>query len=157
MPGSYSIDLRERVLAACEAGEGSQGEIARRFRIGERTVSAWLRAAREGRRGPKPHGGGRPPVGGRAETLAALVAERNDATLADYAEQLAARTGVRRSLAAVCRALMALGLVRKKSRFMRPSRIARMSSGRGTPGGPSWPASTHVGSSSSMRVGSIPG
>jgi transposase len=157
MPGSYSIDLRERVLAACEAGEGSQGEIARRFRIGERTVSAWLRAAREGRRGPKPHGGGRPPVGGRAATLAELVAERNDASLAAYAEQLAARTGVRRSLAAVCRALTALGLVRKKSRFMRPSRIARMSSGRGTPGGPSWPASTHVGLSSSMRVGSIPG
>jgi transposase len=157
MPGSYSIDLRERVLGACEAGEGSQGEIARRFRIGARTVSAWLRAAREGRRRPKPHGGGRPPVGGRAETLAELVAARNDATLAAYAEQLAERTGVRRSLAAVCRALKALGLVRKKSRFMRPSRIARMSPGRGTPGGPSWPASTHVGWSSSMRVGSIHG
>jgi transposase len=36
MPGSSSIDLRERVLAAYEAGEGSQGEIARRFRVGGR-------------------------------------------------------------------------------------------------------------------------
>ena len=157
MPSSYSTDLRERVLGACEAGEGSQGEIARRFRIGERTVSAWLRAAREGRRRPKRHGGGRPPVGGQAGTLAELVAARNDATLAEYAEQLAERTGVRRSLAAVCRALKALGLVRKKSRFVRPSRIARMSSGRGTPGGPSWPASTCAASSSSTRAASIHG
>jgi transposase-like protein len=31
MPRAYSTDLRERVLAACEAGEGSQAEVARRF------------------------------------------------------------------------------------------------------------------------------
>lgn len=54
MPRACSPDLRERVLAACEAGEGSQAEVARRFRVGERTLSRWLRVARtEGRRGPK--------------------------------------------------------------------------------------------------------
>ena len=47
--------------------------------------------------------------------LAGLVDEQNDATLAEYAERLAVRTGVRRSLAAVCRVLKALGLVRKKA------------------------------------------
>ena len=53
MPRAYSPDLRERVLAAYEAGEGSQAEIADRFRIGERTLSRGLKAARsEGRRGP---------------------------------------------------------------------------------------------------------
>src|SRR3954462_284387 len=65
MPRAYSIDLRERVLAACEAGEGSQARIAERYRVGERTLSGWLKAAREeGRRAPKPLGGGPKPVGG---------------------------------------------------------------------------------------------
>jgi len=34
------------------------------------------------------------------------VAERNDATLAEYADRLAERTGVRRSASALCRALV---------------------------------------------------
>ena len=48
MPRAYSTDLRERALDAYEGGEGSQSEVARRYRIGERTLSAWLRTAREG-------------------------------------------------------------------------------------------------------------
>jgi transposase len=92
MPRAYSTDLRERALAACEAGEGRQSEIARAYRIGERTLSGWLKLAREeGRRSPKPRRGGTRPVGGEAGTLAALVAERNDATLAEYADRLAER------------------------------------------------------------------
>ena len=157
MPRACSTDLRERVLAAYEAGEGSQAEMARRFRISERTVSRWLRAARvEGRREPKAPGHQRAPLGGQAAALAELVAEQNDATLAEYAWRLTARTGVRRSLAAVCRALKALGLVRKNRRFGLPSRIGRMLPGRAQPGVPSWPGSTRVGSSSSTRVGSTP-
>src|SRR4051794_15445205 len=154
MPRAYSIDLRERVLAAGEAGEGSQARIAERYRVGERTLSGWLKAAREeGRRAPEPLGGGPKPVGGEAAMLAALVAERNDATLAEYADLLADRTGVRRSPSALCRALRALGLVRKKRHPRPPSGIARpprSASGRrragsgprrGGPGAPSWPAS----------------
>jgi transposase len=92
MPRAYSTDLRERALAACEAGEGRQSEIARAYRIGERTLSGWLKLAREeGRRSPKPRRGGTRPVGGEAGTLAAPVAERNDATLAEYADRLAER------------------------------------------------------------------
>ena len=142
MPRAYSTDLRERALAAYEAGEGRQSEIARLYRIGERTLSAWLRTAREeGRRAPRPPRGGRPPVGGEAATLACLVAERNDATLAEYADLLADRTGVRRSPSALCRALKALGLVRKKRRSGPPSRTGRTWPRRGGPGAPSWPAS----------------
>ena len=157
MPRACSADLRDRVLAAYEAGEGSQAEMARRFRIGERTVSRWLRAARvEGRREPTAPGHRRPLLGGQAATLAELVAEQNDATLAAYAERLTARTGVRRSLAAVCRALKAMGLVRKKRRFGLPSRIGRMLPGHAQPGVPSWPGSTRAGSSSLTRAGSTP-
>ena|SRR5688572_5573169 len=77
MPRAYSPDLRERVLAACEAGEGSQAEIARRFRVGERTLQRWLQAARgEGRRGPKVPARSRGLVGGAVAALARLVDER---------------------------------------------------------------------------------
>src|SRR4051812_39181551 len=100
MPRAYSTDLRERALAAYE---GRQSEIARLYRIGERTLSGWLRTAREeGRRSPKPRRGGRAPLGGEREALAGLVAERNDATLAEYADLLAERAGVRRSASALC-------------------------------------------------------
>ena len=157
MPRAYSPDLRERALAACEAGEGSQAEIARRFRIGERTLQHWLQAARrEGRRRPKVPARSRGLVGGETSALAELVGEQNDATLAEYAEGLAARTGVRRSLAAVCRALKSLGLVRKKRHSARPSRTGRMSPRPGRRGVPSWPGSTRPASPSSMRPGSIP-
>ena len=143
MPRAYSTDLRERALAACEAGEGRQSGIARLYRIGERTLSGWLRTAREeGRRSPEPRRGGRAPLGGEREALAALVAERNDATLAEYADRLAERAGVRRSPSALCRALKALGLARKKRRSRPPSRIARTSPRRGPRGAPSWPGST---------------
>src|SRR3954471_17092271 len=142
MPRACSTDLREQALAAYEAGEGSQSEVARRYRVGERTLSGWLELAREeGRRHPEPRRGGTRPVGGEATTLAALVAERDDATLAEYADLLADRTGVRRSPSALCRALKALGLVRKKRRSRPPSKTARTWPGRGGPGAPSWPGS----------------
>jgi transposase len=157
MPRAYSPDLRERALAACEAGEGSQAEVARCFRIGERTLQRWLRAAQsEGRRRPKVPARSRGLVGGKTSVLVELVDEQNDATLAEYAKGLAARTGVRRSLAAVCRALKSLGLVRKKRHSGRPSRTGRMSPRPGRHGVPSWPGSTPHASSSLMRPGSTP-
>ena len=157
MPRAYSTDLRERALAACEAGEGSQSEVARLYRVGERTLSGWLKLAREeGRRHPEPRRGGRAPLGGEREALAGLVAERNDATLAEYADLLAERTGVRRSPSALCRALKALGLVRKKRPSRPPSGIARTWPRRGRRGGTSWPASTPPAWSSSTRPASTP-
>ncbi len=157
MPRACSSDLRERVLTAYEAGEGSQAEVARRFRVGERTLSRWLLAVRsEGRRGPKVPARGRALVGGAAAVLIELVGEQNDAKLAEYAERLAARTGVRRSLAALCRALKRLGLARKKRRFGLPSRTGRTWPRHARDGAPSWPGSTRAGASSSTRPGSTP-
>jgi len=79
----------------------------------------------EGRRGPKPHAGGRTLVGGEQAVLAELVAERNDATLAEYAGRLSERTGARRSASALCRALQRLGLPRKKDAPRRGAGPAR--------------------------------
>jgi transposase len=116
MARPYSVDLRERVLQAHETGEGSQRVLAARFAVSVGTVCGWLGIARrEGRRGPRAPGGGRRPLGGAdPQVLAGLVAEQNDATLAQYGTRLAERTGVRLSEAAICRALTRLGLSRKK-------------------------------------------
>jgi transposase len=114
MSRALSTDLRERVLAAHERREGSQRVLAERFGIAVGTVNGWLQQAREGRRAPR-QGGRRRPLGGAdPQVLAAMVAERPDATLAEYAGMLAARVGQRFSLAALCRALRRAGLRRKK-------------------------------------------
>ena len=115
MPQPYSLDLRERVVAA--AARQTQAEVAARFAVGESTVYKWCRRAREtGSAAPKPHtGGGRPKVGAAgAGVLAALVAERNDRTLAELAALYAHRTGVAVSIHAVWRALRRLDLRREK-------------------------------------------
>jgi transposase len=127
--------------------------------VGERTLSRWLRADREeGRREPKVPARGRVPIGGADAALAELVAEQSDATLAEYADRLAARAGVRRSLSAVCRALKSLGLVRKKRRSGPPSRTAGTWSRRGRAGAPSWPGSTPAAwSSSTLGSGAAEG
>ena len=62
MPGSYSTDLRERVLTAVEAGEAPEA-VAERFVVGRATVYCWTAAVRhEGRRTAKPMIGGPKPV-----------------------------------------------------------------------------------------------
>ena len=126
----YSLDLRERVIQACEAGEESQAAIARRFQVSENTVSCWSRLAREeGRREPKAHGRGFPSVLAEADgaVLKALVAQRNDATLEEYAQAFTARTGEAISGSSRCRGLQRHGLVVKKRHSGRVSRIGPMS------------------------------
>ena len=105
MPKPYSADLRERVLLADEAGLPPVA-IAQRFGVGLATVYLWRQQAHaQGRRCAKPHGGGRArgiDAAGEA-ILRALVAERNDRTLDEYREQLAAgRRSAGRPCAAPC-------------------------------------------------------
>ena len=127
MPKPYSADLRERVLLADEAGL-PPAAIAQRFGVGLATVYLWRQQAHaQGRRCAKPHGGGRArgiDAAGEA-ILRALVAERNDRTLDEYREQLAARSGGPPvSRPTLCRALRRLRLWRKKRRCAPASAIA---------------------------------
>jgi len=115
MPQPYSVDLRERVVAA--AAQQTQAEVAARFAVSESTVYKWCRRAREaGTVAPKPHtGGGHAKVDAAgAEVLRALVAERNDRTLEELATLYAERTGGRVSIYAIWRACRRLDLRRKK-------------------------------------------
>jgi transposase len=97
VPGSYSTDLRERVLVAVEAGEPAD-TVAERFLVGRSSVYRWLAALRdENRRAPKRLGGGPQPII-RDEIEAALrrlLAANNHLTLAQCRDHLAEETGVR--------------------------------------------------------------
>lgn len=94
MAGAYSTDLRERVLAAVEAGE-LPAAVAARFMVGRATVYRWVAAARdEGRRTAKPMSGGPLPAI-RDEAEAALLRENNHLTLAECRDRLAEAMGVR--------------------------------------------------------------
>jgi transposase len=155
MPRPYSVDLRERALLACERDGGGRAEVARRFRIGISTLHLWLKQARDkGQRAPQRMGRGPAPVGGKLDALASLVAERNDATLAEYADMLAARTGERRSAPVICRALKRLGWVRKQRRSGPANRIERTWRPPEPRGGTRRPGSTRRGWPSSTKAAS---
>src|SRR4051812_11861620 len=132
---ALSSDLRERVLAAHERREGSQRVLAERFAVSVGTVNTWLRQAREGRRTPLRRGGRAMLGGADPGVLAALVGERPDATLAEYAAMLAERIGRRFSPPVICRALRRAGLRRKKKPCTRASRSAQTLSLPGPLGG----------------------
>ena len=75
--GPYSMDLRERVAAAIDEGEGSERQIAKRFRVHVSFVTRLLQRRRDaGTLGQNPHGGGPRPVLGFPEQvrLAMLIA-----------------------------------------------------------------------------------
>jgi transposase len=109
----YSMDLRERVIAAVDRHEGSQRQIARRFGISLSALSRWLRGRRQtGSIAPKPHGGGHPPALDRRhqEQLRDLVQQQPDATL----DELKQRLGVACHRMAIWRTLRKLRISRKK-------------------------------------------
>ena len=121
---AYSNDLRERVVAACDARDGTRETIAARFSVSV----AWMRRLLQRRRetgsiAPKPRGGGRAPAfdAEAGRRLRAAVRADDDATL----KELARAAGVSCCDSAVHRALERLGITRKKSRGGRPSRTAR--------------------------------
>ena len=121
------MDLRKRVLAACDAGKQTK-EVAATFAVS----TAWVRRLKQRRR--ERDGDVAPRTGGRKidrDRLAALVEEQPDATLVELRDRL----GVAVTPWAVGKALRELGLTFKKSRSGPPSRTARTSPTRGRRGG----------------------
>jgi transposase len=112
---AYSLDLRERIVAAYEGGEGTQKELAELFGVSLSWFESLLHRWREtGSVLPKPHGGGRQAkvTGKSLERLKTLVKETPDATL----EELRRKCRTQGSIMSVFRALQRLGITRKKSR-----------------------------------------
>src|SRR5512143_3053605 len=112
----YSQDLRERVLAAVQAGKHSQAQIAKQFQISLATLENWLRRQRDtGTCAALPHGGGRRRTLRECTAfLRAEIKKQPDATLEELCARVAEAQGVDASPGMMCCELQRLDLPRKK-------------------------------------------
>lgn len=121
---AYSIDLRQRVLAACDAKNSTVAQIAQLFSVTPRWIYL-LKRQRQKEGDIKPHGhrGGRTAAfhGTLLGTLDKFVQKHPDATLQAIREKFADR--VTCSTVAIHNALRRLGWRYKKSRYERVSKI----------------------------------
>ena len=118
MPKPYSLELRERSVAAVERGL-RQAEVTRLFAVSLASQKRRLAQRRAGQgKAPKAY---RPGPGGhfsRPEALAALAAQLQvdpDGRLIDHCQRWQARTGQAVSVATLHRARRALDWTHKKS------------------------------------------
>jgi transposase len=112
---AFSVDLRQRILDAYDAGEGSRQQIADRFSVSLGLVKKLLAQRKAtGAIDPIPRPGRTPIFHGELlEKLDAHVREHPDATLKEIRGHFAHR--VRCSNTAVCNALKRLDYRRKKN------------------------------------------
>lgn len=95
---SYSVDLRQKIIDAHNQQEGSQRQLAKRFRVSLTFIENLLKRYRtDGTVEPRAHGGGRlAKLSPEQESvLATLVEEDNDAILVELCDRLEQRVGVR--------------------------------------------------------------
>ena len=121
---AYSLDLRKRVLADCDAGLGTK-EVAEKYDVSQ----SWVRGLKQRRRetraiAPLPRSGGRPAiiVGKHAGRLKELLKKHPDATL----NELHRRLRVKCSLSTVHNTVVAMGVSFKKSRSAPANKIDPM-------------------------------
>jgi len=132
MPAPYSVDLRWRIVHACERGGRSQREVAELFQVSLATVENVLRLYRRtGDVAPKapefsPKGLLDPAA---KQQLVRWVDAQPDVMLAELQARFARQCNIAISRPSLCRILQHLGLRRKKRRSMRPS-ATRSRSGR---------------------------
>ena len=116
MKQQYPADLRERLLAAQDAGL-SAAEIERTFGISRRSLRRWRQWRRDRGNVTTQPRAGRPRAIPAAQeaALRAQIAAHADATLAEHCVRWEAVHGVRVSPATMSRRLTALGLPLKKN------------------------------------------
>ena len=122
---AYSLDLRERVLRAVDAGQDSREGIARTFAVTSRWNRKLVqRRSETGSIAPLPHAGGREATftEERLQRLKTLVEQHPDATL----EELRRKSRVPCCKMTVSRALEQLGDTRKKRPSAPANKIAPM-------------------------------
>ena len=127
MPKPITSELRERAVAAYEAGSESYDVVAERFSVSRRSLQRWVERKRDsGTVVPDPPAGGNfSPVD--MKTLHRVVQSRPDATsyqvTADYNRSVPKKKRVHRS--SIVRALQRAGYVFKKSESAPPSKTDR--------------------------------
>jgi len=115
----YSQDLRERAIAALEAGK-TQAEVAAQFQIHKSTLEKWWYRWRDtGSCAALPAAAGPKRTLQEAEKLIREeVKKQPDLTLEELCERVKAAQGLVVSPSMMCRELKILKLPRKKSRSM---------------------------------------
>src|ERR1700733_8751931 len=115
MARAYSLDLRERVVAAVMGGQSCRA-VAARFGVSVASVGKWVQRFRAtGSAAAKRMGGRRPyALEGERAWVLARISEVPDVTLRELAAELAAR-GIVVSHYAVWHFLMREGVTFKKS------------------------------------------
>ena len=114
---AYSLDLRQRVLSAALRGDRTIPEVAEMFGVSTAFVNKMLRLHRAAvDLAPRPHGGGYPArlLPRHEKLLRSEVRRRKDSTLEELRAHLEERGGLSVSASTVSRALIRLGLGRKK-------------------------------------------
>jgi transposase len=118
VPVAYSADLRHRVIDAWEAKEGSQRQLAQRFKVSLTFVRNLLRHYRQTRKVEAKQRGGYTQPKISAEHLAvvqALIEEQNDILLKELCERFAESTGIFVSIPTMHRAVQRLQMRHKKN------------------------------------------
>jgi transposase len=119
---AYSVDLREKIVAAVRRGM-SKAQAARIFGVGATSVKRYVSLADQG----KPLNPGKAPgkKGKLDESGMRLLEEdlheRPTVTYENRAQLLHQLLGVEVSKATICRAIRCLGYTRKKDRWVRVS------------------------------------
>jgi transposase len=144
---TISLDLRERILAAYDAGEGTREDVARRFLVSLGMVKKLLQQRRHtGCIAPRHHRAGRRPriVATRQLRMRALLGRKPDLTL----KELRSAMELDCSLQAIHVVLRKMGLTYKKRLSAQPNKAAQTSRAPGGAGTASRAGSTRQGSSS---------
>lgn len=156
---AYSLDLRQRVCAACDEKCYTIAEVAERFGVGRWFVHKLLRQRRqEGSIAAKQRGHGPAATIGVADQrrLRKLVRESADATLAELCQRLHEAGGPQVGVWTMCRALKKLRLPLKKRHCM-PASVTRRACGRCVvSSGNRWRGWTRPSWFSWMKVASTP-
>lgn len=122
---ALSLDLRERILASYDNGEGTREKIASRYRVSLGMVKKLLQQRRHtGEIGSRYYRSGRKPLilESHREKMRSLLANKPDLTL----EELRQASNLDCSLPAIHFALAKMDLTYKKRVSMPVSKTARM-------------------------------
>ncbi len=114
---AYSLDLRQKVLAAALRGNRTIREVAELSGVGASFVNKLLDLYRRGQDiAPRPHGGGYPArlLPRHEQMLRLRVRQHKDAPLVELRDQLDERGGLSVSVSTVSRSLIRLDLGRKE-------------------------------------------
>jgi transposase len=150
MKKTLSLDLRERIVAAYDAQEGTRQEVAKRFKVSLGMVKKLLgQRTKTGDLGPRHRFSGRKArlMPAHGAELKQLIAREPDVTL----EEMKARLKLDCTVAAIQWVVTKLGLTYKKRLSMRPNKTAPTSSRRAGVGGADRAGSTPPGWSSSTK------